>query len=141
MAIVATGSTHCQPLAHRCWRPSAQPTPRSARCKQLSRCGRPTQRPTRSCTWRTQAEESSAAHDSDSAAAPGAPAPRDDDVCVHHEAVTSCHVQVTAHSMRLLPQVLPDSLADALQQASESTALAIQKGAGRCLVRIYSTHS
>ena len=31
-------------------------------------------------------------------------------------------------------QVLPDSLADALDQASEATALAIQKGANRCIV-------
>ena len=31
-------------------------------------------------------------------------------------------------------QVLPDSLGDALQQASEATALAIEKGANRCIV-------
>ncbi len=31
-------------------------------------------------------------------------------------------------------QVLPDSLGDALQQASDATALAIEKGANRCIV-------
>lgn len=111
MAIVATGSTQCQVVPHRRWRPSAQPKLCSARCKQLSRCNRPTHRPKRSRNWRIQAEEASADSNSDAAAARESPAPRDDDV-------------------------LPDSLADALQQASESTALALQKGAGRCIVEI-----
>ncbi|KAL3143325.1 hypothetical protein ABBQ38_002162 [Trebouxia sp. C0009 RCD-2024] len=49
--------------------------------------------------------------DESTSASPETPAPRDDDV-------------------------LPDSLGDALQQASEATALAIRKGANRCIVEI-----
>ncbi len=37
-------------------------------------------------------------------------------------------------------QVLPDSLGDALQQASEATALAIEKGANRCIVSCCTTY-
>lgn len=52
---------------------------------------------------------------------------------VDHKA-TLFTAYLSAQVIISVPQVLPDSLGDALQQASEATALAIQKGAGRCIV-------
>ena len=102
MAIAATGSTQCQILPHRSWRPSAQPKLCTARCKQLSCCNRPTHRPKRSCNWRIQAEEASADSNSDAAAAPETPAPRDDDVCLHHQAACGHLSLSSTHSSRRL---------------------------------------
>ena len=61
--------------------------------------------------------------------------PRDDDVRL----LLRSSFRRSSSFLAILPssaalQVLPDSLGDALQQASDATALAIEKGANRCIV-------
>lgn len=46
------------------------------------------------------------------------------------------HDDQTLHARHRRPQVLPDSLTDALAQAAASTALAVERGASRCVVEI-----
>lgn len=75
--------------------------------------------------------------DESTSASPETPAPRDDDVClitIYSFCWRFCHPT----NCEALFQVLPDSLGDALQQASEATALAIRKGANRCIVSYLS---
>lgn len=60
--------------------------------------------------------------------------PRDDDVC---RCIRTTHVMHTpSHAQHTTTQVLPDSLTDALAQAAASTALALDRGASRCVVEI-----
>lgn len=72
----------------------------------------------------TPSEEDNAEEDT-------SPAPRDDDVCAQRLPLAST---TRRHPTTL--QVLPDSLTDALAQAAASTALAIERGASRCVVEI-----
>ncbi|DBA86430.1 hypothetical protein WJX79_010680 [Trebouxia sp. C0005] len=107
LALDAPSSTCC----HSCLRACSRPKLHSARYKQFTSAY--TQRVhtnKRRCHRRVSAQTDNGGEQTPPSAA-ATPVPRDDDV-------------------------LPDSLGDALQQASDATALAIEKGANRCIVEI-----
>ena len=131
LVLDAKSSTCC----HSCLRACSRPKLHSARYKQFTSAY--TQRVhtnKRRCYGRVSAQTDNGGEKTPAPAA-ATPAPRDDDVRL----LLRSSFRRSSSFLAILPfsaalQVLPDSLGDALQQASDATALAIEKGANRCIV-------
>jgi len=131
LAFDAKSSTCC----HSCLRACSRPKLHSARYKQFTSAYTQRVYTSKRRYYRRISAQTDNVGENASPSAAATPAPRDDDVRVlfRNSFRRSSDSSLSYHFL-LHFQVLPDSLGDALQQASEATALAIEKGANRCIV-------
>ncbi len=133
LVLDAKSSTCCHSYLRACSRPKLH----SARYKQFTAYTQRVHTKKRRCYGRVSAQTDNGGEKTPppAAATPTAATPRDDDVRL----LLRSSFRRSSSFLAILPssaalQVLPDSLGDALQQASDATALAIEKGANRCIV-------